>query len=315
MPPVPRSLRKLGNAALDLYGGWRSNRYDARQSIGVFCTGRGGSTWLAQIVASAPKHHMLWEPLHWKTDPEARSRGFGEPRYIPRGKTLPEAEAHVRSVLEGKTLSRVINSSRYFHPLDLLRVDAYVVKFVTATMMLPWISDTFGLRSIHMVRHPCAVVSSQLVHGAWDDVEKSFIEHPVLFEDYPHLGSIFDRITSHEEILAFNWAIQNWIPLSANPQKWLTTTYERLVDQGLDEVNRLFRGLDLDMPSEARRMLQTPSATTIEKDERSKSTERLARWRSHLTPRQVDLILSIVHEVGITGYSDELRPSTPLVDA
>ena len=257
---------------------------------------------------------MLWEPLHWKTDPEARANGFGEPRYIPRGKTSPEAEAHVRSVLEGKTLSRVINSSRYFHPLDLLRVEAYVVKFVTATMMLPWMSDTFGLRSVHMVRHPCAVVSSQLVHGAWDEVEKSFVEHPVLFEKHPHLGSIFDRVTTHEQILAFNWAIQNWIPLSATPKNWLTTTYERLVDQGPDEVHRLFQGLDLDVPPEARKMLRTPSATTVEEDERSESDGRLSRWRSHLDPHQIDQILTVSHNVGVTGYSGDLRPLFPLVD-
>jgi hypothetical protein len=256
---------------------------------------------------------MLWEPLHWKTDPEAKTNGFGEPRYIPRDETMPEAEAHVRSILEGKTLSRVINSSRYFHPLDLLWVEAYLVKFVTATMMLPWMSDTFGLRCVHMVRHPCAVVSSQLVHGAWDEVEKSFVEHPVLFEDHPHLGSIFERITTHEQILAFNWAIQNWIPLSATPKNWLTTTYERLVDEGLDEVHRLFQGLNLDVPSEARRMLRTPSATTIGEDECSESEERLARWRSHLEANQIEQILSTVHDVGITGYSDELRPSSPLV--
>ena len=270
--------------------GWRRSWLQRRNIIccGSLCTGR-------QILK-----------------PEAN--GFGEPRYIPRGKTsLRGRSAHVRSVLEGKTLSRVINSSRYFHPLDLLRVEAYVVKFVTATMMLPWMSDTFGLRSVHMVRHPCAVVSSQLVHGAWDEVEKSFVEHPVLFEKHPHLGSIFDRVTTHEQILAFNWAIQNWIPLAVAPHDWLTTTYEHLVDQGLNEVNRLFQGLGLAVPSKARHMLQTPSATTVEGDERSQPDGRLSRWRSHLDAHQTDQILSVAHDVGVTGYSDDLRPSFPLV--
>jgi hypothetical protein len=202
----------------------------------------------------------------------------------------------------------------YFHPIDLLRIEAYVVNFVTANMMLPWMCEVFGLRSIHMVRHPCAVVSSQLVHGAWEEIEKSFVEHPALFNKSPHLGAIFERIETHEEILAFNWAIQNWVPLSSSTsEKWLTTTYERLVDDGLDEVDRLFQGLGIKTPQKAHQMLRTPSATTVTDDQRSESDGRLARWRSHLRSRQIDQILTVVHDVGVTGYTENLRPMRPLV--
>jgi len=158
-------LRSLGNRALDAYGAWRARRYDVENTIVVACTGRGGSTWLAQIIASLPRHHLLWEQLHWRTNPECQEYGFGEPIYLTKERAMPEQERFVRRILTGQTLPSAINSSRYFEPWDLVRVRAYVAKFVTANMLLPWMVETFGVQAVFMIRHPCAVVASQMAYG------------------------------------------------------------------------------------------------------------------------------------------------------
>jgi hypothetical protein len=314
MPSAPALIRRAGNAVLDAYGQWRAERYDIQQTIAVFCTGRGGSTWLAQVLASPPGHHILWEPLHWKTDPGAREKGFGVPRYIPRGEEVPEARAHLRSVLTGATLSPYINSQRYFHPLKLLRLRSYVVKFVTANMMLPWLCDTLDFRAVFMVRHPCAVVSSQLTHGAWDGVGKSFCKHEGLFRDYPHLGELFESIEHPEEVLAFNWAIQNFVPLNASPPApWITTTYEDLVERGREEVDRIFELLDRTPSQRTYDLLHTPSATTVSESNVASGRNPLLGWRNRLTPQQIDRILSVTQEAGIEGYTADLHPTIPLV--
>ena len=311
MPTYPSAFRAIGNAALDLYGAWRSRRYDISQTIGVFCTGRGGSTWLAQMLAAAPRHHMLWEPLHWKTDPGARASGFGEPRYIPQGTDHPQAEKHIAAILRGERISHLINSQRYFRPFELLRVQSYVVKFVTANMMLPWMCDTFPIQAVHMVRHPCAVVSSQMEHGAWDELTPSFVHHPLLFEHFPRLVSVFESLNKPEEILAFNWAIQNWVPLSTSYRdRWVTVTYEQLIEQPEEEVDRVFDELGKQTPEAAYRMLNVPSATTVSSNSHE---QQLSKWKRKLNNDQVNRVLSVVHGTGITGYTEEVLPSNPIV--
>lgn len=304
-----RIVRYAGNGVLDMYGNWRAERYDVRNTIVVACTGRGGSTWLAQIIASLPRHHLLWEQLHWRTNPECQEYGFGKPLYLTSQRATKEQERYVRQILAGCTLPSAINTSQYFHPWKLLRLRAYVAKFVTANMLLPWLVDTFGVRTVFMLRHPCAVVASQMKHGRWDEVKKAFCEHPILFEEYPHLAQTFETIEGMEEVLAFNWAVQNFVPLaSPKPRFWITTTYETLIDKGMDEVRRIFQELGEEVPQHAHTMFRRSSATARENVERKRNRKQLSKWRRRLSASQIEQILRIVHEVGIVCYTEALRP-------
>lgn len=312
---MDRAVRGLGNALLSIYGSWRARRYEVKNTIVIACTGRGGSTWLAQILSALPKHHLLWEPLHWRTNPDCQKFGFGRPVYIrPDGHT-PEQYDYLLRILTGRTLPSAINSSRYFQPADLLQLQAYIAKFVTANMMLPWLVNAFGVRAVYMLRHPCAVVSSQITHGAWEDVGKSFCFHETLFEDYPHLASVYDRIESHEEILAFNWAVQNFVPLKhPAPHDWCTVTYEQLVRSGLAEVERLFRYLGEPMPPNVSVHFHTASATTVEKSNVTQNKDPLTGWTERLDAKQIDTILQVVHDTGITLYDERLEPDEMTFD-
>ena len=302
-------LRSLGNRALDAYGAWRARRYDVENTIVVACTGRGGSTWLAQIIASLPRHHLLWEQLHWRTNPRCQKYGFGEPIYLTAERATREQEQFVRQILTGQTLPSAINTSRYFQPWDLIRVRAYVAKFVTANMLLPWIVETFGVRAVFMIRHPCAVVASQMEHGRWDEVGKSFCEHPVLFDEYPRLGKTFESIHGTEDVLAFNWAVQNIIPVShPRPRPWITTTYEGLLENGMEETARIFRDLGEPVPGRAESMLNRSSATTEGGGNPHRNENQLTKWRDRLSSTQIDRILRVVHDAGITLYDETPRP-------
>lgn len=310
---IDEGVRGLGNCLLQAYGNWRAERYDVGETIVVACTGRGGSTWLAQIIASLPRHHLLWEQLHWRTNPECQDYGFGEPLYLTEHRASFRHEQYVRKILSGRTLPSAINTSQYFRPWKLIWLRAYVAKLVTANMMLPWMVQTFGVRAVFMVRHPCAVVSSQLRHGAWDEVEKQFCNHPELFEEYPHLGTVYEGIRSKEEILAFNWAVQNFVPLvHSEPRPWITTTYEVLIDEGMTEVERIFKELGEKVPRNAKAKLRSPSETASANLSSSSEESQLKKWKRHLSESQIDRILRIVQAVGIRGYSERIYPDGAL---
>jgi hypothetical protein len=179
---------------------------------------------------------------------------------------------------------------------------------VNANLLLPHLVETFSVPAVQMIRHPCAVVSSQLAHGSWDHIDKSnHTVPPGLFEDYPHLSKVYERMDSLIELLAFDWAVQNYIPLCQPvPLPWYLTTYERMVLNGESEAQAISRTFDLSLPVE-RHDLSTPSATASGDTESPR--DRLLKWRKNLEPRQVDKILSIAHAVGIECYTESPTPN------
>jgi hypothetical protein len=168
-----------------------------------------------------------------------------------------------------------------------------------------------------LIRHPCAVVASQIEQGAWDHVTKENMTVPEqLFDDYPHLAAVFEKIETHEEVLAFEWALQTYVPLrTAPPQPWFLTTYEDLVVDGVSVIESMFEHLGRPVPETAYDQLRVPSATSSDRLEKKDGTDRLKTWRERLSPEQADQILTVAHEVGISCYDETLRPDHEALSA
>jgi len=309
---VDRAVRPAADAALRTYGAVRANTtYDIQDTIVVASTGRGGSTWLTEILATLPGYTVIWEPLHLGNNPACEEHGFDWQNYIPRGAEAPRRRRYLQQLLTGENLSTQILTSLEFRPLRLLQpAGGYLVKFVNANMMLPWITDAFPVSTVLMIRHPCAVVASQIEQGAWDHVTKDTMTVPeALFDRYPHLGNVYEAIETHEEVLAFEWALQTYVPLQADPpQSWFLTTYEDLVVDGPSVVESMFGHLGRPVPEAAYDQLHVPSATSSERLKQQDGTNRLSTWRERLSSKQADQILSVAHEVGVSCYDETLRP-------
>ncbi|NJL84323.1 MAG: hypothetical protein HC890_17900 [Chloroflexaceae bacterium] len=54
--------------------------------------------------------------------------------------------------------------------------------------------------------------------------------------------------------------------------------------------------------------MRTPSTTALASSGINQGQDPLATWRQKLSAAQCDRILAIVHQVGITAYSDALEP-------
>ncbi|MDX1532278.1 MAG: hypothetical protein R3362_12180, partial [Rhodothermales bacterium] len=112
-----------------------------------------------------------------------------------------------------------------------------------------------------------------------------------------------------EEVLAFEWAIQAYVPLAQPaPHPWLLTTYEGLVREGPAELERIFAYLGEPVPEAARAGLRAPSATTVTDSNVARGRDPLAGWRKKLDAEAVDSILRVAHAVGVRGYTDDLEP-------
>ena len=312
MSTIPPALKKLyppADLVLGAYGRMRARHYDPRNTIVIASSGRGGSTWLAEIISTLPGYVLQWEPLHLNNNPEAVRHGFTWQNYMRPGTDDPSKRAYLDRILRGKDLSTRTLTSLNFSIRRLAQLRGYVVKCVNANGLLYWMLEAFPVPAILMVRHPCAVVASQRAH-AWNALRKEDCTIPnFLFEDYPHFADVFERIQAPEEVLAFEWAVQTHIPLNQpHPHPWLLTTYERLVDEGRTEVDRLFAYLGRPVPTDAYRRLDTASATTVENSNVTLGKNPLEGWTTRLTPAQVDRVLRVTHDMGVDFYSEALRP-------
>jgi hypothetical protein len=304
-------LYPIADGMLWSIGQLNAQGYDIEQTVLVVCPGRGGSTWLAEIVSALQGYVILWEPLHLENNPRCREAGFGWQNYPGSEEDQQTRKEYLRRVYTGRDLSTRTLTSLEFDPSQLINIGGYVVKHVNANMMIHRIMEWFPVRAVLMIRHPCAAVSSQLEHGGWTHLSKEDITIPDgLFADFPHLEQVFEGLSTLEEFLAFEWAIQTYVPLSQpTPHPWYLTTYERLVVDGRREVERIFDYLETPVPPSAIARLEEPSATTGEESHIEQNKNRLTGWTERLNQGQVSRILETSWAVGVRCYSESLTPN------
>ena len=124
---------------------------------------RSGSTLLAQVLAAIPETCVLFEPEDIRYVPEAKAAQFTMRSYADAAKKWPEGEAFLRRVFSGRVINKwTVGQMSIF---DVL-AKKMIVKFVRAHRLLPWMCRTFNLvPPVFLIRHPCAVVASQLNYG------------------------------------------------------------------------------------------------------------------------------------------------------
>jgi len=195
-------------AALKTWGKAVSLRYDMRNTACIFASGRGGSTWLGEIVASVPGSILQWEPFHPYSNPTAVKLGIERKAYFTAARPpTPRQMQFIKGLFDGSWLN-LETATRHQSPppklSDFLRFRRFVVKFVTASASIDWLTETFGVRSILLVRHPCAVVASQMRWGAWVRSSRDRAVTPALLEDFPALRRAYEAAGTPEEILTLS---------------------------------------------------------------------------------------------------------------
>ncbi len=291
-----------------------SPNYDPRRTILIASSGRGGSTWLAEIVGTLPGYPMVWEPLHRAHNPACERHGFDWHTYVPPGRDEPLKLAYIERLVTGRDLGVPVVDNEHFVIGQYLRFRGLLIKVCRANLMLGWMLEHFPMRTVLMIRHPCAVVLSQMRHKSWRQVDVGTHPLPAGIErEFPHLPDIYARIRHREEAFAFLWALQTMVPMIQARDRLLLTSYERLVTEREAEVDRIFEYLDEPVPARAYQQLGVPSKTTQGGSNVASGKDPLRFWKESLSTVQVERILGIVREVGVDCYSDDLLPTGDLI--
>ncbi|MCU0268599.1 MAG: sulfotransferase [Acidimicrobiales bacterium] len=284
----------------------RVRRLDPADVVLVAGTGRSGTTWLGDVLGSGPGVGRLFEPLASVRVPAVAQAGLDEPALA--GLTLTEDQIPVvAAALRGELLTPWTTSGERLSDGvrlgEVLRARRLVVKEIRINRLLPFLHRRLGLhRTVLLVRHPCAVVASQLAFSGPDPSRSPFVRSatvdnvlpPQIRQRFPHLERLASEWTAVEELLAARWAIDQLVPLADPPPGMVVVAYEAVrLDPG-GVLTPLYDRFDLPMPAELVERVGRPSPTT-----RADVADALDRWRTTLEPDRIARILAVVDSCGL----------------
>ena len=311
-------LAPAANLTLTGFGKLTSRRHDREKLIVLCGVPRGGTTWLFEVLLNTvPGTCGIWEPLDLRSSSLPGQLNFSWRQHIDTDTRWPQAEDFFGHLFTGTYLNvSLIHHYGFFEFLkENVLSDTYLIKFCRANRLLMWMIRRFEIKnSILLIRHPCAVVASQLFHRGWNHVlEDKTAEHPIVSSDYLQqhgwIHSIVKEARTPEEKLAVTWCLDYYIPLAQlRPHPWLLVSYERLVTDGHIEMQRIFDMIGCDPPDNLTRHLARPSKTTMQDSNVYQHTNPLATWKRRLSKDQQERILTIVSEFGLDFYTDSLEP-------
>jgi len=211
-------------------------------------------------------------------------------------------EEFLKRVFEG----RVINSWTAREMTEfraIISAKRMVCKFVRISRLLPWVCSNFAIPlPLHLIRHPCAVVASQLNYG-WNNVKQPDV--PEFLMAYPNFVSALKNTNGDEEFLAARWALDQLVPLLwKTPSSLQIVTYEKLILEPERTLSAIASHWSTDSDIEsALSQLARPSSVVS-----ASGISGLRGWKKVLSDDQICRILETVKSFGLHFYSTEEVP-------
>lgn len=282
---------------------YRDADRDIRNSVLVAGTGRSGTTWLADVLATMFPCRVMFEPFH--SEYLEGFHGFHYFHYARPWEPDDRLLSFCRTVFSGAIRHPWIDSG-----VGHLFPKCRAIKEIRANLFLKWIHDRFpDLPILFVIRHPCAVVLSRIRSDFATDADLApFLAQEKLIEDY-----LRDRLSlirgarREEEKHAVIWCVSNLVPLDQfGPGELDVFYYERLCARPEAEIHRMVGILsESSFPVEgakiekALRRIEMPSGTTLKTSAVVTGEDRVEGWRKHLSQRQVANILAVVNAFGL----------------
>lgn len=289
--------------------------------------GRSGTTWVQDALAEANDLRAVFEPLHKWEGPTA-SR-YANRLVLPEDDE-PELRAHLHRYFDGdfhslwadyriarrglrpgvsdllslsnakKRIGKYRQAARYvarYYPRR--RLHARIVKFVRANMMLSWIQRQFNARIVLIVRHPAAVVLSQMASPkAWKPaVQLSAFtsDERLVAQLSPATRALITSPLGPVETYAAVWCVENEIAIQQARASGLHVVfYEELVRAGHREWPRIATALELANVPRGELVEKPSQQAWGESYENPEKLRRYAKWMDRIDERTADRLQAVL---------------------
>jgi hypothetical protein len=297
--------------------------------------GRSGTTWVQDVLATANSLRPVFEPMH---PLHVKGADAFAHQYISANRQEPELFQFLSQFFYGEYRSlwadyRVI-SRRLLPRLDDLRSiqgcrkrlryyaefqgnfmrfnkqrknPQRIIKLIRANMMLAWLRASFSARIVFIIRHPAAVVLSQMkARQSWDPyayIDRYRADSELLEILGPQMNRLLFQELEDVEAFTLCWCIENAVALEQAQSCGVPVVhYEQLMNRGLPEWERVLSALDLEgMPD--RKLILEPSQQAWGK--KAKNAALLldyASWMSEIDDSMSDRIQRILDETDTNIY-------------
>jgi hypothetical protein len=289
-----------------------SRSYDLRSTLVIAGSPRSGTTWLAELLNRIPRSAILFEPEHVQQVPEAREAGLTWHTIKEPDDDWPEGRQFFDKVFRGKLISSWTVS--HVPVTSAVAPRTWIVKFVDANFMLGWLARNFPIKPpVLLVRHPCAVIASQLRRG-WSNPHPPRLKG--FLAKYPQFKDYLETLSDPAEFAAALWSMQTYAPLML-PRPWpfVLIPYEELAADPRQELSRLFGAWQMPMPAGVLESATRPSGTTDSGSALRAGADPSGAWLKSLSTRQIDSILAVIRTFGLDFYDASGRPDLNRLNA
>lgn len=293
----------------------------AKRAVVVFGSGRSGTTWISDMLASCRGCIAFFEPLRAERSPQVPR--WGASSDLP-GPMVPVAhdcspwEEYLNSLFSGgvrngwvrqdhRRVPDCLESVPLVTPL-LYRVSrrrftrqeakatTRVFKMIRGNLLVPWMLSRFSVDPVYVLRHPCAVVGSRLRLG-WSHGLENVLAQGGLREELRPWMHLLKRANTQLEKTAALWCVENLLPLRMVASGELRPYfYERFVKAPRREFSQAFRHLGL-----------SPGFASFQRcNKRVSSPSNQSRsgrpWHHPLSRAEGETVLSMARAFGIDVY-------------
>lgn len=304
-----------------------------KPNIMLYCSRRGGSTWMLNTIAAHPGCRYVGRPFvtmlstrHRKRLPDLNAAA-GHPGESFEHEHMihftGEAEDHFQALAEDILYGRVevypaLNfRAEYFHRAT----NRIVFQITNATPLVDWFDQRFDLTTVILIRHPVSTALSVMQKG-WPHECEQFLRHGAFVERYLGDGleaAAWDIVRSGDEMAqhVLDWSLK-MAPLfrafddHGLERNWLMMTYEQTVLEPEGTVRLFSERLNLPevepMLEQVRRPSRSVTPTTAGKV--ADPSYLLGRWRERVDEGQERALMQIPERFGIDAYrAGELMPT------
>ncbi len=289
--------------------------------------GRSGTTWVQDVLATANSLRAVFEPLHPDVFHEAKNHAhafrasndedvdlynFIQQYFSGDFHSLwvdyrirldlisPHANEGKLWRRYGRSLRRTRNAGKNIIRFRGQRkFENRIVKLVRANMMLSWLKTKFGARIVLLIRHPAAVVLSQMnspdIWKPHTRIDRYRADHKLLDELNVDTRRLLFGPLNDLEAVTLSWCIENAIAIrQAKEQDICVVHYEHLLERGMLEWRRIMTALELQTVPDSDLISRPSQQTSGEQAMDKKLVSQYASWMTRINPQQTKQIQNIL---------------------
>lgn len=282
---------------------WDKNQ-DTAHTIIISGVGRGGTTWLSELINYQNDFRYIFEPLH--THKVGIVKDFDRREYFPIG-IKNNKTAVLEQILKGKVRGYWVD-----HYNTVIFPKRRLIKFIRANLLLGWINQNHPeIPIILMIRNPFATVLSQM-NGNWNvDLNQLYLNNKLFVNDYLlHKEHFLNSLTSKFEKHFAMWCIDTSVALlQLQGSKVHICFYEHLITQPEKELKAIFTHINLPYNSEVLAKINKPSRIVGRGYTHQWGLGLLKKWEEKINPSDFEIGIKMLQLFNLSHlYPDGVMP-------